>query len=104
MDQTAGAVRGSCITLNISRESHLSTQSFTHHRHKEGENLMHSQTQTRVSALGNNSEKGVKIAIQIVTTLSQNQTNVIMPKATLYAALPQELMGFFCFFFFFFLS
>lgn len=64
---------------------------------------MHTQSHTRESALGNNSEKGVKIVIQIVKTLSQNQTSIIMPKATLYAALhaalPQELMGFFEVFF-----
>lgn len=99
MDQTAGAVRGSYTTLNISRESHLYTQSFIHHRHKERENLMHAQTHTQVSAFGKNCEKVVKVVIQVVKTLPQNQTNIIMPKATLYAALPQELMVFWFFFF-----
>lgn len=59
---------------------------------------MHTQTHTRVSAFGNNGEKIVKVVIQIVKTLSQNQTNIIMPKATLCVALPQELMGFSGFF------
>lgn len=91
MDQTAEAVRASYTTPNISRESHLYTQSFIHHRYKERKNPIHTQTHTRVSALGNNSEKVVKIVIQVVKTLPQNQTNIIIPKATLCAALPQEL-------------
>lgn len=60
---------------------------------------MHAQTHTQVSAFGKNCEKVVKVVIQVVKTLPQNQTNIIMPKATLYAALPQELMVFWFFFF-----
>lgn len=85
-----------------------SCQSQLHHtKYFQIITFMHSHlhitgTHTRVSAVGNNSEKVVKIVVQSVKTLSQNQTNTVMPKATLYAELPQELMEVFWNFFFFF--